>query len=400
VYLLIEYQSRFNFDADIYIRYRYYFLTRVLPKIKKQIMSNMQRITHLVNKFWNKTATVEERRELLDYFEKHHTELKDQMEKEFHLLKEEFSNIHLSEKRSSELFQSIKKTTGINDIKPQPLVARRIKPLIQLSAAAILLFFLTWSAYQIFIIVPPSVSISDKENLASSTTEIVYQTNDGEHEQKIVLEDGSIVTLYPGSTLSYHTHFDAHARNLDLEGLAKFEVAKDSLRPFTVLANGYTTTALGTVFIINTKEADMVKVNLLSGKVVVRSTVSSRLTLEDTYLHPGDELAINLSAGNWAVHNTTTSDNLTQGKLVSAKPKIINSEDILIFNKTPLEEVFAKIGKKYGYSIHIQEANITNLSFTGNFKETDSLSTIMNIICTMNDLVYHKEEDKLRITKK
>ncbi len=363
-------------------------------------MSNMQRITHLVNKFWNKTATVEERRELLDYFEKHHTELKDQMEKEFHLLKEEFSNIHLSEKRSSELFQSIKKTTGINDIKPQPLVARRIKPLIQLSAAAILLFFLTWSAYQIFIIVPPSVSISDKENLASSTTEIVYQTNDGEHEQKIVLEDGSIVTLYPGSTLSYHTHFDAHARNLDLEGLAKFEVAKDSLRPFTVLANGYTTTALGTVFIINTKEADMVKVNLLSGKVVVRSTVSSRLTLEDTYLHPGDELAINLSAGNWAVHNTTTSDNLTQGKLVSAKPKIINSEDILIFNKTPLEEVFAKIGKKYGYSIHIQEANITNLSFTGNFKETDSLSTIMNIICTMNDLVYHKEEDKLRITKK
>gem|GEM_PF-322630 len=400
MYLLIEYQSRFNFDADIYIRYRYYFLTRVLPKIKKQIMSNMQRITHLVNKFWNKTATVEERRELLDYFEKHHTELKDQMEKEFHLLKEEFSNIHLSEKRSSELFQSIKKTTGINDIKPQPLVARRIKPLIQLSAAAILLFFLTWSAYQIFIIVPPSVSISDKENLASSTTEIVYQTNDGEHEQKIVLEDGSIVTLYPGSTLSYHTHFDAHARNLDLEGLAKFEVAKDSLRPFTVLANGYTTTALGTVFIINTKEADMVKVNLLSGKVVVRSTVSSRLTLEDTYLHPGDELAINLSAGNWAVHNTTTSDNLTQGKLVSAKPKIINSEDILIFNKTPLEEVFAKIGKKYGYSIHIQEANITNLSFTGNFKETDSLSTIMNIICTMNDLVYHKEEDKLRITKK
>lgn len=363
-------------------------------------MSNMQRITHLVNKFWNKTATVEERRELLDYFEKHHTELKDQMEKEFHLLKEEFSNIHLSEKRSSELFQSIKKTTGINDIKPQPLVARRIKPLIQLSAAAILLFFLTWSAYQIFIIVPSSVSISDKENLASSTTEIVYQTNDGEHEQKIVLEDGSIVTLYPGSTLSYHTHFDAHARNLDLEGLAKFEVAKDSLRPFTVLANGYTTTALGTVFIINTKEADMVKVNLLSGKVVVRSTVSSRLTLADTYLHPGDELAINLSAGNWAVHNTTTSDNLTQGKLVSAKPKIINSEDILIFNKTPLEEVFAKIGKKYGYSIDIQEANITNLSFTGNFKETDSLSTIMNIICTMNDLVYHKEEDKLRITKK
>ncbi len=358
----------------------------------------MKKITYLIDKFWDKTATVEERRELLDYLENGNAELRDQMEEEFQLLKEEFSNTNLSRKRAAELFQSIQHTIGIDNTPPHFSVFRKFKPLIQLSAAAVLLFLLTWSAYKIFY-TPAPFSLIDKQTTIFSKIDTIYHSNDRTHEQKIVLEDGSIVTLYPGSKLSYRTHFDEHARDINLDGMARFEVARDTLRPFTVLANGYTTTALGTVFTVNTKEYNRVKVELLSGKVVVRSTPNAHLAIADTYLLPGDELAIDMSNGQWAVHNSTSPDKTAKDKFASNQPTTDNDE-YLVFNKTPLNEVFVQISKKYEYMIDSEGIDLSNLSFTGSFKQTDSLSSIMNIICSMNDLEYRKDEHKIRITRK
>ncbi|MGR9053917.1 MAG: FecR family protein, partial [Gammaproteobacteria bacterium] len=75
-----------------------------------------------------------------------------------------------------------------------------------------------------------------------------YHAGVGE-QRTVQLADGSIV--YLNSSGAFNETFGAPERIIELiEGEAEFVVAKDVQRPFTVLANGYDVTALGTDFIV------------------------------------------------------------------------------------------------------------------------------------------------------
>jgi transmembrane sensor len=108
--------------------------------------------------------------------------------------------------------------------------------------------------------------------LMNRTWTAEYVTNAG--EQRIVpLEDGSTVTL--NTVTQVRVRFSRKGRSVELmKGEALFSVHPDVSRPFSVLAQGGVTTAVGTEFAVDAHGA-AAEVSVLEGTVTVRSLGSS-----------------------------------------------------------------------------------------------------------------------------
>lgn len=91
-------------------------------------------------------------------------------------------------------------------------------------------------------------------------------------EATVRLPDGSRVVLAPESKLRYPRSFGEHSRELQLEGMAYFEVSHDPSRPFEVHAGGGITRVLGTRFVIRAyPDAPRVEVAVADGSVSLRA---------------------------------------------------------------------------------------------------------------------------------
>lgn len=357
----------------------------------------MDRITYLIEKFWQGKATEKERKEMLRYLEQHNPEWRAHMEQAF--LAEEPSENDLKVERAAQIFTEIKSVAGIDEEVHLPLI-HRIRPLVRIAVAAVVLVLFGWGISMYLKNNEPSHTMVS--TIVSMPDTIVHKNMDQE-DLIVLLEDGSKASLTSGSSITYVSHFDVNKRDVFLEGEATFEVAKDTLRPFSVWAEGYSTTALGTTFSVSAHHAEMFKVNLFSGKVVVRSSRNSSVTLSDVYLEPGEELRVNPFSGLWAVSGRTSPSMSVAKKKVRPekreKAPADAESDLLVFDKTSLDEVFRRVARKYDVRVDLSGVDVGQLSFTGDFQPTDSLHVVVDIICNMNDLIYHKEERTIRIEK-
>lgn len=91
--------------------------------------------------------------------------------------------------------------------------------------------------------------------------------NDGNSRRAVRLADGSLVTLDVGSEVTVRIQSDSRELRL-IAGRAFFEVAHDAHRPFSVEAGETRTTALGTRFEVDLRDA-LASVTLAQGSVSV-----------------------------------------------------------------------------------------------------------------------------------
>ncbi|WP_181151491.1 FecR family protein [Sphingobacterium gobiense] len=357
----------------------------------------MDRITYLVEKFWRGEATEKEKKEILRYLEQHKPEWRSRMEQAF--FADEPSEDDLGVERAEHVFAQIESITHIKEKTPITRI-HRIRPYVRIAVAIIVLMLFGWGM---------SVYLMDsrpKQMMVSTSIpklDTIVHRNLNQEDLILRLEDGSKVFLTSGSSITYLSHFDVNKREVFLDGKATFDVAKDTLRPFTVWADGYSTTALGTTFSVSAYHTKVFKVNLISGKVVVRSSSKSPVTLSDVYLEPGEELRVNPLSGRWAVSDKKLLPTPLANKQVPRRKKEEISEasedTLLVFDKTPLNEVFHRISRQFDVKIDLSGVDVSQLSFTGDFHPTDSLDVVVSIICNMNDLMYHEEKRTIRIEK-
>ncbi|WP_127125294.1 FecR family protein [Pseudoflavitalea rhizosphaerae] len=209
-----------------------------------------------------------------------------------------------------------------------------------------------------------------------------HQNNSG-NKQKLQLPDGSTVLLAPSASLKFKPAFDSAKRDLFLEGEALFEVAKDRSRPFTVYTGNLSTTALGTSFRITTKAA-AVRVQLLTGKVVVRATKKSLPGWKnDVYLLPGQQM--NYDAASSLVNISGKEE--TRKTEISINPPVIAPAEKMEFDNTPLEQVLDQLAKHHEVSIRHKATDLNGIGFTGTIFYKDSLPVILQAIAQMNDLI-------------
>ena len=86
--------------------------------------------------------------------------------------------------------------------------------------------------------------------------------------EHIKLDDGSIIDLNTNSDLRVRLRGDTREVRL-VRGEARFQVAPDSTRPFTVVAGGAAVRAVGTAFSVRLHDSDQVDVLVAEGQVAV-----------------------------------------------------------------------------------------------------------------------------------
>lgn len=103
--------------------------------------------------------------------------------------------------------------------------------------------------------------------------------------RRVVLADGSVITLGPDSTVAVHFS-EARREIVLLDGMAFFEVSRDPARPFTVLSGSVSVTAIGTAFDVSS-DGGYISVSVDHGIVEVRAPNAS--------LSPAERLNV----GDW-----------------------------------------------------------------------------------------------------
>lgn len=354
----------------------------IWPILVYLLMMN-EKLKTLIRLFWQGRLSTEARRELLSELTAKERELRVDMENEFGKIQDD-EQLHHEDDYQLYLRKILEKA-GCDDTTVQ-----RVRPIWHKWAVAASLLLISGLGYFTWLNMRADVSTSQQQ--VSRDTTIIR--SDGDRINRFTLKDGSEVTLFPGSSIAYDECYGLEDRRLQLNGEAKFSVSQDALLPFSVEANGYTTTVLGTSFIINARSIDRVNVKLLTGKVVVRSTPHIRYAIADQYLLPGEELAIQVDKlfleKRFFAKETPIVKNTPTRQPPEQMEKAVPS---LHFVETPLPKVLKQISasKKVRFDFH--DVEIRELYFTGDFSEEDDLETILDIISMMNGLEYEKQSD-------
>lgn len=355
----------------------------------------MEKIEQLIHKFWTGKATEPERHELLEQLQHNEEVLGHFMEEEHSQAGSLDTTFLLDKAKASEILSRIQVSTGMSAAPTQRPV-RRLVTSMQWAASILIVLgigFALPKLYQQYFGRPNA----DSARVISS---VIDKRNDTQSEMVLMLSDGSVISLKPGSRITYKTDYNVLTRDVSLNGEARFLVAHDTLRPFSVMANGFTTTALGTEFVVSTLAAGHTHIKLLSGRVVVRSTVASQHAITDTYLNPGDDLRVTNASGEIFTHNSTQALKEPQTVNNKSETALLRNAGPLNFDKAPLELVFNRISADRSIQITVNRAELKGLSFTGHFQQEDSLDVILSVICRMNDLNWKRDGENVIVNQR
>nr|WP_293838996.1 FecR family protein [uncultured Arsenicibacter sp.] len=169
------------------------------------------------------------------------------------------------------------------------------------------------------------------------------QMNNTTHPIHIRLDDGSDVTLEPGSFLRYPGHFPATKREVFLMGEAFFSVTRQPQRPFLVVTDRVVTRVLGTSFRVKAFGGKAnVSVTVRTGKVSVFSRPMTNTPVKEL------DNAVVLVPNQRAVFYPAEARLV---KTLAENPVLLtpgNQQPDFNFVDTPLTEVFDRLEKAYG----------------------------------------------------
>ena len=198
----------------------------------------------------------------------------------------------------------------------------------------------------------------------------------------ITLPDGTIVHLNSESKLSYTPDFNGKLREVVLEGEAFFEVTPNKEKPFIVKTSVFDVEVLGTSFNVSVyNDENIVETALMEGKV--------KLTMQGcpskpVYLTPSQKFIY------------SRSDRQGTISIMEGDTELAWKQGILAFSAEPLEEVFRKIERWYGVTMHYDKESLVNDNFTGQFKMI-SIQEMMNILRMHYNLKFKIENNDIYI---
>ncbi|MCG8321716.1 MAG: FecR domain-containing protein [Cytophagales bacterium] len=179
------------------------------------------------------------------------------------------------------------------------------------------------------------------------------------HKAKIVLPDGTRVTLNAESSLVYPESFDGKNRQVELTGEGFFEVTSDPSKPFLVQSPDFTTTVLGTVFNISAYDEEPASVTVQEGKVQV------------THSQDFAEMVV-LTAREQAVLSST---GLTK-KSIDSDRHFAWKDGIIYLDRTTLRETASLLERWYDVDIRFANPGLAGCTMNGKF-HNDQLINIL-----------------------
>lgn len=219
-------------------------------------------------------------------------------------------------------------------------------------------------------------SINQKKNLTDST-------------QKILLQDGSEVSLDPGAALTFPEHFKSNKREVYLEGNAFFSVSRNSRQPFYVYHKNIVTHVLGTSFYIATlPNSNNVEVSVKTGKVEVYENHEATAPGSKTngvILTPNQKVVYNPKLKNFEatalVNMPLPVNTLPEEHVANIKSKYNAS---FIYEEKPLYSIIKDIEKTYAIAVELENENIGSCLFTGDISMADLFKKLELLCLSLN----------------
>ena len=225
------------------------------------------------------------------------------------------------------------------------------------------------------------VLIDNGEDTLMTQQEIIKHAKRGQ-KLTVFLPEGTKVILNSDSEIRYQLPF-TDVREVSLIGEAFFEVQRDPEKPFIVKADQITTTVLGTSFNVRSyPEEEQRTISVITGKVKI----------EDGYGHE-ESLNPNIQG----VLHVESRDLLVS----QFDPKTVVGwkDGLLVFDQTPLEEVFKVLSRRYGVDFIISDDTKLKGAYSGEYTGA-SLDKVLKGISLTSGFNYSLSNDTVTIQPK
>lgn len=170
---------------------------------------------------------------------------------------------------------------------------------------------------------------------------------------KVVLPDGTKVSLNSGSVLEFPDYFMSEERVVNLKGEAFFDVVKSDGRPFIVNTDKLSIKVLGTKFNVKSYEDENnTYATLLEGKIELSTNKDQKA------IHPGEQVVFDKKS------------TILDVKEIDTEPIVAWVDDMFYFDRTPLDDIMRSLSRWYGVDIRYadDDSNVKNIVYSGKVK--------------------------------
>jgi ferric-dicitrate binding protein FerR (iron transport regulator) len=221
----------------------------------------------------------------------------------------------------------------------------------------------------------------NKGEVARNTIRVPYGKN-----LSVTLQDGSVVMLNSGSSLTYPSSFEnLDKREVALNGEGYFEIAKNPEKPFIVKTETMYTQVFGTVFNVSAyKEDGPSEVVLVEGSVGV-GELNGLLNSDLQMIVPSQKATKSEGEGFIVEH-------------VDVSSYISWTKGILAFENESMAQIINRLQRQYDIKIVNQYRELGERRFTGMFDE-ESIDNVLRTIQAHTHFKYEVEGNTITIKK-
>ena len=184
------------------------------------------------------------------------------------------------------------------------------------------------------------------------------------------LEDGTRVWLNADSKLRYPSFFDGGRREVELEGEAYFDVARDTTRPFIVRTGQSVIQVFGTEFNVKAYPDEREeRTTLVEGSVGLRHAGKVYM------LRPNDQ----------AVVEEGREVRLTR---VDARKEGLWRTGMFVFERETLESLMGELARWYNVTVFYTNERLKTLHFSGELDRYEDIGRILHMVGLTTDVTF------------
>jgi len=215
----------------------------------------------------------------------------------------------------------------------------------------------------------------------NALNEQVFVENSDPTIRRIRLPDGSVIWLYPNSSIEYGEGFGNGDRNVLLKGEAFFVVARDENHPFSIKTSEVVTTVLGTSFNIKAYEHEpAIEIEVMSGKVRVGL---SHNTGQEVLLTSNQKATYRKGEAKVEMNSESPE---TENELAIWKPTN------LFFENASVGTVLQALNERFKVRIHVSSGSILDCMIRADFND-QNLPDILELLSKSINATYRYEDN-------
>ncbi len=223
-----------------------------------------------------------------------------------------------------------------------------------------------------------------------------FKTPIGE-QNSFTMSDGTHIQLNTNSIVE--VAYTASFRQLTLvQGEARFDVAKDKSRPFTVTSGDKSFTALGTIFNVQKSDNHEMELMVTEGRVLITKASEALAVIKHTLLTTNENTkrselpGILVTSGEKAVIARHTETPVKKVSLDQVQRDLAWQQGMLIFDGEPLSKALIEVSRYTSSRFKILDPKMANMKVSGYFKANDVDGLLSSLNSNFN-INYTKSAD-------